>query len=214
MKQIAYHVFNIAAAIVATVSMMGLSVSAWAQDDGGEQWPCIQRLVPTVEAAVLWPGEIDHSKPNEWLNDGPLSEFARELGDLDEVSDDTRQAISEFAEAIPESEREVKLNLLAQGVLSVANERRSLFIDGIKRYTKQQIAVAKKIEQHRNSLHELDVKQVPETDAARKELEETVHWQQRIFDKRENAIQSLCDQPVAVEETLGEVLREMAQYLP
>ncbi len=198
----------------ATVLLSAVCLPVQAQDEDSAQWPCIQRLVPTVEAAVLWPGEIDDTKPNEWLNDGPLSKLARELGDLDEVSDEKREEIAQFAEALPASERELKLNQLAQGVLSVANERRSLFIEGIKRYTKQQIAVARKIEEHRNSLHEMDVKQVDESDSARKELEETVHWQQRIFDKRENAIQSLCDQPVAVEETLGEVLREISQYLP
>ena len=37
---------------------------------------------------------------------------------------------------------------------------------------------------------------------------------QRVYDQRENAIQSLCERPVQLEETLSSVLRELAIYLP
>lgn len=184
------------------------------QEKADVEWPCIQQWVPVVEAAVLWPGVIEETDAEKWKDDPDLSKLARDLGDIDEVTDEIRQTIADYAESISETDREQKLNQLAAGILEVANERRSLFMDGIKRYTRQQIDAATKIEVHLNQLHDLDLKKVAADDPTRKELEETVHWQQRIFDKRERAIQSLCDQPVAVEENLGEVLRETAQHLP
>jgi len=188
--------------------------SVYAQSESTSDWPCIQRLVPTVEAAVLWPGAIDETIAGKWSKDAEIFELARNLGDLDEVDDETRASIESFANAQPAEQLEGRLNMLAEGVLSVANERRSLFINGIKRYTKQQIAVAAQIEKHRNTLHDMDVSKVAVDDPARQEVEQTVHWHQRVFDKREKAIIALCNQPVAVEENLGEVLREIAQYLP
>jgi len=188
--------------------------SVYAQSEDTSDWPCIQRLVPTVEAAVLWPGAIDETIAGTWSKDAEIFELARSLGDLDEVGDETRASIESFVSAQPAEQLEVRLNMLAEGVLSVANERRSLFINGIKRYTRQQTAVAAQIEEHRNKLHDMDVSKVAADDPAREEIEQTVHWHQRVFDKREKAIVALCNQPVAVEENLGEVLREMAQYLP
>jgi len=205
----------ISCVVVILASMPLLNINyAQAQSEDSSDWPCIQRLVPTVEAAVLWPGDINESISGTWKKDGEIFELARKLGDLDEVSDEIRTTIESFASKQSSEDLEARLNMLADGVLNVANERRSLFIDGIKRYTRQQTAVAEQIEEHLNKLNDLDVAKVAANDPARQEIEQTVHWHQRVFEKREKAISALCDQPVAVEENLGEVLRDIAQYLP
>lgn len=206
-------VLVLAGGIVIGLGVEPASVNAASDTAASPDWPCIQRLVPEVTAAVLWPIPIDASQANDWRADATLSEHAKRWGDLDSVDDDTRAAIQAFAESFPESERNRQLTLLAEAVLAVGNERRSLFIDGIKRYTRQQNAVAKQVEDLLNEAESLRGETGEAAAARRAEVQETLHWHQRVFEQRERAIVSLCEQPVAVEETLGEVLRELAQYL-
>lgn len=187
---------------------------ASAQPKPPADWPCIQQLVPEVNAAVIWPVPITDDIKGKWSEDEAISELSREFGELDLVTDETREQIVSFAEAIPENERTVKLNMLADGILAVTNERRSLFINGIKRYTRQQQAIALQVEEQLNKLDAMQNETGEAADKQRTELKETAQWHQRVFDQREQTITALCDRPVELEMTLGEVLRELAQFLP
>jgi len=181
-----------------------------AQQQVDPEWPCIQVFVPELAAGIFWPEVISDEQIGAWKKDKTIAPLAQQLGDLPEFTDKERAAIAEFAEAQAESERRQQLNLLADGVLSVANRTRKLFIRGIKRYTRQQISIAEQIETTLNELAKSDGK----ASANRAEIEETLAWHQRVYDQRERAIQSLCDQPVELEQTLSEVMRDMAQHIP
>ena len=177
-------------------------------------WPCIQQLVPEVNAAVVWPEPITDDIKGNWRKDNKISQLAHELGDIDGVTEELQRKIAEFAEAIPENERTVSLNMLADGIVDVTNNRRQLFIKGIQRYTRQQQAIAKQVESQLNQLDALENETGEAAVKQRQELKETAQWHQRVFDQREQTITALCDRPVELETTLGDVLRELAQFLP
>ncbi len=175
------------------------------------QWPCVQVLVPEIVSAVVWPLPIDESLTGTWTEDEALVTMVSELSDLDELTDTTRQLIAEFVNTIPQALRVDRLNQLADGIVTLSNRRRTQYITGIKRYTRQQSSIANQIESTLNKLAE----QSDSQDVARRaEIEETLNWHQRVYDRRERAIHSLCERPVELEENLSLVLRELAQYLP
>ena len=178
------------------------------------EWPCVQVLVPEIVSAVVWPKVIDESLIGAWKEDESLTAMVKKLSDLDEFTESERQLIADFAESVPEDSRADTLDMLADGIITLSNRRRTKYIEGIKRYTRQQISIAGQIEATLNQLVELEALSDPESVIRQAEIEETLHWHQRVYDQREHAIRSLCERPVELEEELSEVLRELAQYLP
>ena len=178
------------------------------------EWPCVQVLVPEIVSAVVWPKVIDESLIGVWKEDESLTAMVKKLSDLDEFTESERQLIADFAESVPEDSRADTLDMLADGIITLSNRRRTQYIEGIKRYTRQQISIAEQIVSTLNQLVELEAQPAPESVIRQAEIEETLHWHQRVYDQREHAIRSLCERPVELEEELSEVLRELAQYLP
>ena len=174
----------------------------------------MQVLVAEVVAAVVWPEVIDESLRGAWRQDPAIAGLAEKLSNLDQFTDAERRLIGDFAESIPATSRLQTLNQLADAIVTLSNRRRSKFIDGIKRYTRQQIVVAGQIEASLNQLAELEAQADPDQTRLRSDIEETLQWQKRIFDQREHNIRILCELPVELEERLSNILRELAQYLP
>ncbi len=190
-----------------------LSPVAGAQQQDPE-WPCVQVLVPEIVAAVVWPQPIDESISGTWKQDDSLAAMAGKLSDLDEFTSTERQLIADFVESASLATRTDTLNRLADGIVSLSNQRRARYIAGIKRYTRQQISIASQIESTLNQLAKMEAQSDSADSSKRAEIEDTLHWHQRVYDQREHAIQSLCERPVELEEKLSAVLRELAQYLP
>lgn len=199
--------------VILSVCLTGFTQTAVAQDVDPE-WPCIQRLVPTVSPAVMWPVPVDESMSKIWRKDRSIRKLAERLGDLDEFTDEDRAAIESFADSIAESDKELQLSLLAVGVVDVTNRVRSQYIKGIKRYTSQQIAISQQIEDTLNELSLLGKEANSGDNQERLEIEETLRWHERVYDQRENTIRLLCEEPVELEQRLSDVLRDAAQYLP
>ena len=178
------------------------------------EWPCVQVLVPEIVSAVVWPKVIDESLIGAWKEDESLTAMVKKLSDLDEFTESERQLIADFAESVPEDSRADTLDMLADGIITLSNRRRTRYIEGIKRYTRQQISIAEQIESTLNQLVELEAQPAPESVIRQAEIEETLYWHQRVYDQREHAIRSLCERPIELEEKLSGVLRELTQYLP
>ena len=196
---------------IVLLSLLSLTVRAQTSDP---EWPCVQILVSEIVTAVVWPQVIDESLTGSWKKDKSLTAMVNKLSDLDEFTESEQQLIADFAESIPEASRAETLNKLADGIVTLSNRLRTQYIDGIKRYTRQQISIAGQIESTLNQLAQLEGQSNTETATRRAEIEDTLHWHQRIYDRREHAIRSLCERPVELEEKLSQVLRELAQYLP
>lgn len=177
-------------------------------------WPCIQAYVPVVEMGVLWPAVLTDADLNQWKRDDRVAPLARQLGRLVKYTDEERQLVEAFVESTPEGDRTSVLNRLAEGTLTIANGRRSSFMKGIKKYTRQQTVISLQIQDGLNRLAELEEGAAPNSATEKADLAETMEWHQRVFDQREHAMVALCDQPVLVEQLASDVLRDLAQYLP
>ena len=184
--------------LVAAVTLTCLTNTVQAQDTDPE-WPCIQRLILKVSPATMWPIPVDEGTETDYRQYPEVRKLSEQLGDIEVFTEAHRDSIATFIEDIPEAEREASLTLLATGVVDVSNRIRGNYIRGIKRYTRQQIAISEQIE---NSLNELSLLQDNETASdgkARRETEDTLRWHERVYDQRERSIQLLCEQPVELE---------------
>lgn len=188
--------------------------SAMAQEEIDPEWPCIQRLIVEVSPAVMWPVPVDETMQDSWRKDREVRKLAEQLGNLEEFTDEDRDSIATFADSISEADKEMRLSLLATGIVSVTNRERKSYIKGIKRYTRQQIEISKQIEDSLNQLSVLEDATDSESAEKRQEIEETLRWHERVYDQRERAIISLCEEPVELEQQLSDILREAAQFLP
>lgn len=201
---------HVAACIV--LLLPGFGASAETVDP---EWPCIQALIPQVELAVMWPEPLDDSIKGGWRSDQRISTLARTLGDLEAFTENEENLIDSFADEQPAEKLKDALSQLAEGVVAEANQVRSQYIRGIKRYTRQQISIAAQIEEGLNKLAALDEGNTGEqAPIDRAELEESLHWHERVYDQREQAMVSLCERPVELEEKLSSVLRRLSSHLP
>jgi len=191
-----------------------LSLSPATAQTVDPEWPCIQVFVPEVMLAVQWPNYLEETELGLWKEDPDIAKLARKLGDIDQYTAVESEMIGEYAESIPVAEKTQKLNMLADGIVTVTNQRRALFMKGIKKYTRQQIDISRQLEEKLNLLADLEKKTDQESQTQLTELEENLHWHQRVYDQREQSIIALCERPVEIEEHLSSVMRELASYLP
>ena len=208
-----------------SAALLALSVvasSVQAQPSAPEDWPCVQAYIPEVTPATFWPVPIDEALAGTWREDPEIAALARRLGEIEQVDEDALAAIDAFANELPEEGRGAALTRVADGTVSVADERRSRYLEGIRRYTRQQIAIAGQIESTLNRMATLEeseaageaANETAVSAAERAEMQETLDWHERLYDQRERSIRALCERPVELEQRLSEVLRELAYRLP
>ncbi len=212
-KKLANHMKSLCFASLATI-VVTVPVLAATTAEVDIEWPCIQGYVPEVAVAVVWPEPIEDDMVGTWRKNNEAKKLVNKLGALEQFDDAARDLIETFAESIPEDQRIDVYSQVADGVVYRFNQRRSDYFKGIRKFTRQQIAMSKKVQSHLNELVSLEDKTDEESIKRIAEIKETTAWQQRIFDRRESAIRLLCETPVELETLMGDVLRDLAQYLP
>lgn len=211
-KSLAYYKTTVAASLFAV--LITAPVMSTANTEIDLEWPCIQGYVPEVGVAVVWPEPIEEDMLGSWLKDKELKKVVNDFGALETFDDVARTRLESFAESVLQESRIDVYSQVADGIVYRFNQRRTEYLKGIRKFTKQQIAISEQVQSHLNELVELENKTDADSVKRTTELRETTAWQQRIFDRREGAIRSLCETPVELESLMGEILRDLAQYLP
>jgi hypothetical protein len=176
-------------------------------------WPCVQALVPEISASTIWAGPLPETLETNWYDDQTIADSVYAITSRRTDLEQANTLIDEFAKLSSAEKKNEKLTLLFGGVLQQLNKRRTEFIQGIKRFTRHQDEVAKKIEGHLNEKAGLKGKTDETSNVRRAELEETIQWMKRMFEDREKSIASLCEKPVRVDELAGELARAIANHL-
>ncbi|MCT7374292.1 hypothetical protein [Chelativorans salis] len=175
--------------IAALALFLPLSGPAAAQEDS--DWPCIQRLVPRISPAQVWGGPAPN--PEEWQGDAEISRLASQIAARRLSVGEAEELIDAFATAQDRSKRDDRLTALFGRTLEIINADRASIIAGIKRFTERQRQMAERIRENRVALDETEADE-------REDLSETLQWDIRIFNEREQALNYLCEQPVLLEQ--------------
>jgi len=170
-------------------------------------WPCIQRLVPEIAPAVIWPGP-----PIEAVDAAPaptLDELAGELAARRVPLAEAQEQVDAFARTLNGEEKDAQLIELFVRTLEIVNRDRASIIQGIKKYARGQRALAETITEKNERLSELPADQILERDTLIAERD----WDIRVYDDRQSALTYLCEQPVLLEQRAFAMGRAIAGQL-
>ena len=174
-------------------------------------WPCIQRLVPEISAGMVWAGPPLDEAP-DWRDDSAISDLAARLTDRRLPPAKTEALIEEFAHG-RRADNDRQLTMLFAAVLDRINRERLSVIEGIRRFTRRQRALASRIESALAEIDTLPDKGTAEQEARRAALIEQTRWDTRIYEEREKSVTYLCETPVLLEQRVFKLGRTIQGFL-
>jgi hypothetical protein len=184
---------------------------ALAQPRLDPDWPCVQRKQPTIAAGAVWSGP-DLASAGPWAADFPAAALAQRLASRRTDLSEADRLIEEFArDAGPE--RAQRLTRVFAGVLELINAERDRIIGGITRYARGQRLLAERIRDEGDRISAVRNAPSPEGPKDLGELETRFAWDKRVFEERAQALQYVCETPVALEQRLFEIGRRIAERL-
>jgi hypothetical protein len=197
---------------VAALSLFLLGFSAKAQTPA--DWPCRQRYVPGLSEGAVWTGPALNEASRNWTGDPELTALVEKVASRTTPVAAAVAAIHDYAAKLPDKDRLAKLPRLFSGVFATIDAERNQIINGIRRYSRRQGSLAKRIEERSSELSRLPVSGDPAIAAHASELEQQLYWDSRIFDDRKRMLPYICDQPVVLEQRLFTLTQEILADMP
>lgn len=192
------------------VSALTAELPAMAASPSDQDWPCVQRKVPTLSPATMWSGPPIDEALGKWRDDESVAALVPKLVSRRTSLDEAARLINDFASKLESSKNE-KLTLLFAGAFSEINLLRSEIIQGIGRYVRGQRSRAAEIAAARAELNALQQKadKTPEEQARASSLDQQINWSQRIFNDREASGAYVCEAIVLLEQRLYQIARDI-----
>ncbi|MCA1367278.1 hypothetical protein I6F15_07685 [Bradyrhizobium sp. BRP14] len=191
----------------------GAALVAWpalAAQGAEPDWPCIQRKVPELSLGQFWTGAKLPQTAAHWSKDAGISALVTELSARRLPLPEAQQKIREYAESLPEDERERRLTMLVQGLFDQMNRERSDVIAGIARYAKRQGDIAEVLRQEASAVDALRAK----ADADPNEIalrSDRLAFQTRVFQERARSLSFVCEVPTLIERRLYALVKTIAE---
>jgi hypothetical protein len=176
-----------------------------------EDWPCVQRKVPTISAGAIWSGP-DLASASPWSEDSEAAQLAQKLASRRVDLDEADRLIEEFAKSAGK-EKDVRLVRVFAGVLELINAERERILQGIQRYARGQRLLADRIREESDKIGAVrDEPAVqPSTDIT--EIERQFAWDKRIFEERRRSLTYVCETPIILERRAFEIARRIQERL-
>ena len=206
-------------ALLALAASLALGAApARAADFSDPTWPCVQRKVPNLSWGMMWTGLPLDGSLGDWREDDRVRPLAARIAVRRTPMEEVETRVAEFAETLEggEEARARRLSLLFKGAFELIDRERAQIISGIGRYAQKQQALADRIDETRIELAELREVEDPSFDQQdRMELlADTVAWDTRIFDERQQSLIYVCESPVILEKRAFSVARAIMAHLP
>ena len=190
------HIKSLACRACILVTLLSLlSVPALA-DQEPEYWPCIQRYVPLMSIATVWP-EATNSISSEYSGeDSGFEDLITSILDLNLKQQALGNHLSAYMDQFT-TDKHIHALLLYQRLFAQLQDERTKALHGIMRYAKRQQQMIERIEQRRRQII------TSSADLDDKELENLSidqAWETRLFVEREKQLNYLCELPVRIEQ--------------
>jgi hypothetical protein len=173
---------------------------AAAQPHVDPDWPCVQRKVPSLSPASMWPGLSEEALAADWRADPEVAAMVREVAPRRVAVQEGEAAIRAFAEGLGEEDREEKLTLLFVGLFQTLDAERSEVMRGIERYARNQARLAERILADRAAVE--DMRREAPTSAEVGERSEELTMAIRVFEDRRASLAHVCEVPRLIEQRL------------
>ncbi|NGO66252.1 hypothetical protein G6N76_21550 [Rhizobium daejeonense] len=180
---------------------------AGAADFSDPDWPCIQRKVENLSPGLMWPNPVTRSAlPPEAAD--LASMLALRRVSLEEAETQVRA----FMDKTPTADAQLLGNIFYDAFDKLADDRHRL-ITGIARYSRNQIALSKKIDNSRTEMAKLTAENNQDFDRIDK-LEEQIDWDERIYKDRSQALTHVCETPVIIEKRAYAIAQLLLKQVP
>ncbi len=186
-----------------------LPSAAWAAYPGQDpNWPCQQRLVPSLSAAAFWSGPALDG-PADWHAEPRVADLVNEIAPRKVSQEEGKAAIAAFVKDLSAEERANLVPLAFVGLLEETNRQRSELIDRIKNFGQRQRTLADLVARVATELDAApEHSEGAETDK-RAELEQRKTFLIREFEEARKTIRYACETPVQLEARLGAYARAL-----
>jgi hypothetical protein len=203
--------------LVPAALLLAFLLAAWplaAQRRGKDpDWPCQQRLVPTLAAGGLWSGPPLDSA-GDWHGDERVAALVRKIAPRRTRVEAGEAAITAFADGIGASADRVRLLTLAfAGLLEETNRERTALIARLKELGRRQRDLADIASNATEELGKIPADATGEAATRRTDLEQRVAFVTRAFEGTRQTIRYACEAPVQLEARLGRYARALQAHL-
>lgn len=200
-------------ASLSVLVLVALPVEAANFDD--PTWPCIQRKVPNLSIGQMWSGPILDPDDEQEVNDESIDTLAAALAVRRTSMEEAEKLIDDFARAAEGEDKNMRLARLFAAVFERINTERGQLISGIGRYSGKQIALSDRIGETNEKVVALEAKEDKSNDEwdRLEELVDTVEWDTRIYEERQQSLIYVCETPVILEKRAFALARLVMQHL-
>jgi hypothetical protein len=164
-------------------------------------WPCQQRLVPSLSAAAYWSGPLPEGF-GDWRTDIEVAYLVRHIAPRRVSTEAGRTEIAAFARTLS-SDRERRIRLVFIGLLEQSNEERRGLIEELKQIGRRQRELADLVDRLATELNAIPPDAPGEAGARRADLQQRYDFSARNFEEIQRTIRYACETPVALDARLG-----------
>jgi hypothetical protein len=166
-------------------------------------WPCPQRLVPTLTAGTYWAG-APPPPGADWHDDPAIAALVAAVVPRTVTAEEGTQKLSAFAAPLAPAERAPRLAEVFAGLVDETNRERAMVIERIRKLGHRQNALAGKITEAAAEAarlpadtHDLD------TEQRREDAERRHDLLLQGYRETQRSLGFLCAVPTALESRLG-----------
>jgi hypothetical protein len=173
-------------------------------------WPCQQRLVPTLTAAAYWSGPLDVE--GDWRADTEVAELVLRLAPRHVTTEEGLTKIAAFVKSLS-GDPSHRLALVFRGLLAETDRERSDLIERLRQMGRRQRELADLVARLGDELKSAP----PEAADQRLDLQQRHDFTARNFEEIQRTIRYACETPVALDARLGawaRALQEAANGAP
>lgn len=165
-------------------------------------WPCVQRKQPHLSLGQMWSGPQPDKAITALSRDAQISALADRL---EQRRLPIKDATAEIAAYARDADNQ-HLTALMLALFDRVDPDRATLIAGIARYGNKQVDLAKRIEDDRAAMAEMEKAEKPDFDAIDAK-EKQLDWDMRIFQDRQQALTYVCETPVLLEQRIFALAR-------
>lgn len=190
------------------VGVAALALGAAGPPAADPDWPCVQRLVPTLTAGTLWPG---HETAGDWRADPQVAAAVSDAAPRIKPVPQAVARLDAYAAAVPAADRPAALSLLFTGLVDETNRQRADVIERLRGIGRRQRALTEITGRVSDELRALP----PDAPAAaREEIVQRRGFLIREYEEIGRTIRYACEVPSALEARLGSFAQALQRDLP
>jgi hypothetical protein len=189
------------------LGLAAFTLAAAERPPADPDWPCVQRLVPTLTAGTLWGG---HDAGADWRTDPRVAAVVTAAAPRAVSAKEAATRLEQFVATVPTAERPAVLAQVFAALIDQTNVERAEIIERLRGIARRQRTLTEMTSRVTAELRALP----PDAPAAqREEVVSRRAFLIREYEDIERTIRYACDAPVQMEAKLGTLAQVLQRGL-